>query len=169
MKKIITFLGLYLWAFNTMAMGLCDKAEVTYFSCPVKGGKTLSVCGKKAGETLTFLQYRFGTAQKKELVYPADNAKPSDAFDFSHYWRLDPATNEDFLSFIIIDSSFNSTSYTVTSAFYAATISESGKAESKKGVQVEVQKSGQDTSQTTFVKCNTPITNQLDQLQGLVE
>lgn len=56
---------------------LCKRDEVTYFSCQLKGARVVSVCGSGAVEPsedsahrASRLQYRIGTLQALELVFP---------------------------------------------------------------------------------------------------
>ncbi|MCW3837384.1 hypothetical protein ACFQ1E_15540 [Sphingomonas canadensis] len=49
--------------------GLCKPGETVVFSCR-SGTKTISVCGGTANGA-NYAQYRFGTAKKLELSYPA--------------------------------------------------------------------------------------------------
>jgi len=65
---------------------LCTKDEAVLFTCAVKA-KTLSLCASK---TLTpsegYIQYRFGTPSKLELVYPPRPTHPRDHFS-AQTWR----------------------------------------------------------------------------------
>ncbi|MGH8507063.1 MAG: hypothetical protein ACRETM_14055 [Stenotrophobium sp.] len=50
---------------------LCKANETNYFSCKIKNSsKTVSLCGSDESKTGPWLQYRFGTVSKLELVYP---------------------------------------------------------------------------------------------------
>jgi hypothetical protein len=64
------FFGFGLLAFTAWASAaetLCAASEQVFFNCPVKDSpKLLSVCGR-AGD---YLQYRFGSHERPELVYP---------------------------------------------------------------------------------------------------
>jgi hypothetical protein len=55
------------------AQSLCARDEVVYFSCPVKGGKILSICSNLAevdtNEEGHWVQYRFGKPRRIELAY----------------------------------------------------------------------------------------------------
>jgi len=58
------------------APNLCAKGETVFFSCPVRGGKLVSLCGnigngKDSGDAGPWLQYRFGRPGAVELGYPA--------------------------------------------------------------------------------------------------
>jgi hypothetical protein len=57
------------------AQGLCAKGETVFFSCPVQGGKLISLCGNigDGGDPTgagPWLQYRYGRAGTIELGYP---------------------------------------------------------------------------------------------------
>jgi hypothetical protein len=66
----LVFFGFGLLAFAgwaSAAESLCAANEQVFFNCPIKDStKLLSVCGR-AGD---YLQYRFGSHGKPELVYP---------------------------------------------------------------------------------------------------
>ena len=54
---------------------LCAPDEVVAFSCALPRKKLASLCASKdAGPTAGFVQYRFGTAKKVELAFPAEKA-----------------------------------------------------------------------------------------------
>ncbi|MDO8990668.1 MAG: hypothetical protein Q7U91_13675 [Sideroxyarcus sp.] len=60
---------------------LCRFNERTYFSCSVKGGKTVSVCGSRIiNESRGYLQYRFGKRGAIELALPETLEHPSKLF-----------------------------------------------------------------------------------------
>ncbi len=62
------------------ANSLCEKGEINFSSCTV-GRKTASFCASKSGGPEDwYLQYRFGTAQKLELVVPDDKRKSRGVF-----------------------------------------------------------------------------------------
>lgn len=75
--KRLLAVALLISVFPAFGASLCHKDEKTYFSCTVKGDKTISLCGStdvlddndKPLPT-AWLQYRFGTSAKLELVYP---------------------------------------------------------------------------------------------------
>ncbi len=145
-----------------MAEGLCTPEEHTYFSCPIKSGKTLSVCGQKTADSLSWLQYRFGTKQKIELSYPTDakNIKPGEVFSFSHYMRGSPFTQNDNLSF-----TNGSTTYNVTVDLEDASVTDDGKELVKYGVEITTTEK---PDNPIFISCTKPVTNHLDELQGLI-
>lgn len=60
---------------------LCRFNEKTYFSCSVKGGKMIAVCGSRIiTETRGYLQYRFGKENAIELALPKNLDHPSKFF-----------------------------------------------------------------------------------------
>lgn len=57
--------------------GLCEAGEYTYFSCRLKAGKMVSICGSgpvdptdNDGHRAAWLQYRMGRPGALELVFP---------------------------------------------------------------------------------------------------
>ncbi|RRS03368.1 hypothetical protein EIP75_15565 [Aquabacterium soli] len=62
---------------------LCQTGETVWFSCRVGPAKTVSLCGTR--ETL---QYRFGTPQHLELMYPATASTGYTAFRWAHHARF---------------------------------------------------------------------------------
>ena len=73
---------------QVLAQSHCDKKEIDYFSCEVKGTeKLLSVCGSSlvAGSGPPWLQYRFGFAGKPEMVYPLLKARSFEKFAIVHF------------------------------------------------------------------------------------
>ena len=74
LRAAVTAVSLTAVVASSLAESLCTKGEVTYFSCNTAGGKVASLCGAKIEDrsTLpTYLQYRYGTIQELELVYPS--------------------------------------------------------------------------------------------------
>ena len=62
---------------------LCTKTERTHFSCKVAKDKLLSVCGSRLLTAKSgYIQYRFGTPSKVELVYPPTPDHPNGRFYF---------------------------------------------------------------------------------------
>jgi hypothetical protein len=76
------FLGLVFACFSQPLLAsdsLCHRGETTYFSCAVKSGKLVSLCGnayvkEESGNWIEpdkpWLQYRFGLPDKIDLMYP---------------------------------------------------------------------------------------------------
>lgn len=61
---------------------LCTKQEKVAFSCPV-GKKIVSLCASAdLSETSGYVQYRYGTKDKVELVYPDTLSHPRAHFEF---------------------------------------------------------------------------------------
>lgn len=59
---------------------LCQADEVNFDSCVVEG-KVASFCAsKKLTEKSGYLQYRFGTPEKVEMVFPAIRRNPTGLF-----------------------------------------------------------------------------------------
>lgn len=60
---------------------LCSKGEVAVFSCST-GAKVISLCASPQIDTKSgYLQYRFGTLRKIELLFPAKtNVRPQTVF-----------------------------------------------------------------------------------------
>lgn len=65
------------------AATLCKPAEKAYFSCAT-GHKIASICGMADGRSL---QYRYGTATKIDMAYPAPGTPPSKIF-FGGEWMF---------------------------------------------------------------------------------
>ncbi len=60
---------------------LCESQEDVYFSCPVTGGKIVSVCALKNHDPNSgYVQYRYGVPGKLELVYPKSKLPPAGRF-----------------------------------------------------------------------------------------
>lgn len=60
---------------------LCESQEDIYFSCPIPGGKIVSVCALKNHDPSSgYVQYRYGTPGKLELVYPKSKLPPKGRF-----------------------------------------------------------------------------------------
>ena len=58
----------------------CAVDETLVFACPVDDQRLLSVCASREyGPDSGYLQYRFGLADKAEIVVPAEKVKPSRA------------------------------------------------------------------------------------------
>jgi len=57
------------------AQSLCAKSEVDYFSCRLTDWRIISVCGIVHDEPMAedWLQYRFGSPRKIEMVWPREH------------------------------------------------------------------------------------------------
>lgn len=91
---------------------LCAPGEEAVFACST-GAKIVSLCASKdIGENAGYLQYRFGTRRKTELVYPADTSvRPQSVF--SNGVTGGTGGGADFLRFTSQD-----TTYTLFSDYY---------------------------------------------------
>jgi hypothetical protein len=66
---------------STPGTGLCAADEPVLFSCQVRTGKTVSVCGAAGADGQRFAQYRYGrTGITPELTFPASPAEGEVAF-----------------------------------------------------------------------------------------
>ncbi len=70
---------------GAQAVGQCAAGEEPVLSCPVEGGKVLSLCATGAGGPAASLrlQYRFGKPGRPELVYPDRPASAKGRFFLS--------------------------------------------------------------------------------------
>ncbi|WP_253417595.1 hypothetical protein [Pseudomonas sp. GGS8] len=60
---------------------LCSDDEDIYFSCPLDGGKTVSVCARgNSKPTAGSVQYRYGVPGKVEMIYPKSALPPKGKF-----------------------------------------------------------------------------------------
>lgn len=60
---------------------LCEPDEDIYFSCPLPGGKVVSVCASGNDDPSSgYVQYRYGAPEKIELVYPKSKLPPEGRF-----------------------------------------------------------------------------------------
>lgn len=61
---------------------LCSTDEAILFSCHIRGrNKTLSICGaQRITESTGYIQYRFGTKDKVDLVFPEAKQPPLGLF-----------------------------------------------------------------------------------------
>ncbi|WP_426206526.1 hypothetical protein [Pseudomonas sp. TWP3-1] len=60
---------------------LCNAQEDIYFSCPLSGGKIVSVCALgNTNPNSGYVQYRYGVPEKIELVYPQSKIPPKGRF-----------------------------------------------------------------------------------------
>lgn len=65
----------YAWADTNET--LCVAGEDIYFSCPLNGGKIVSICasGNNSPDS-GYVQYRYGTGKKIEIIYPGLKESP---------------------------------------------------------------------------------------------
>ncbi|WP_092297833.1 hypothetical protein [Pseudomonas sp. NFIX28] len=60
---------------------LCESYEDIYFSCPLPGGKIVSVCASGNDKPSSgYVQYRYGAPEKIELFYPRSKLPPEGRF-----------------------------------------------------------------------------------------
>ncbi|WDG91883.1 hypothetical protein PUP49_00280 [Pseudomonas chlororaphis] len=60
---------------------LCELHEDIYFSCPLPGGKIVSVCASGNDKPSSgYVQYRYGAPEKIEFVYPKEKLPPKGRF-----------------------------------------------------------------------------------------
>lgn len=82
MKKfnVIVCASLLSAAFGAQSQTLCADGEDSVFSCEI-GKKILSICGSKdLDHEKGWMQYRFGTSEKLDLIYPEKNEHPKKHF-----------------------------------------------------------------------------------------
>ena len=138
------------------ATGLCLDQEQVIFHCETdRASKWLSVCaannmeGKEA-----FLQYRFGTPGKIELVFPEHKHNSINQFRYSHYFRYQVDREE--LSF-----DRQGYSYSVFHDYEG----DSGPPETFEGVIVTRSGSFEAISE---IRCKKPAINRLHTLEAIV-
>jgi hypothetical protein len=76
------------------AASLCSASETTVFNCELKENhKIVSICSSKilTGKS-GFLQYRYGTPEKVELVFPKSMEDSQAQFGYDEYSRPDLST-----------------------------------------------------------------------------
>jgi hypothetical protein len=124
--------------------GLCAATETTFFACTTKRAKSISVCGAPPRT----LQYRFGTAQRPELVYPGDASAGPASFLYAHHFRYRADRFE-------VTFSHRSIDYAVFD------YREDGKR--RAGVRV-TNAEGKETE----LVCSGPVTSRLAELEGVL-
>lgn len=75
MSRLLLFIAVIQWVLTSplaRAETLCDSADRVYFSCKTKKNKFLSVCHSAYGD-----QYRYGTREHLELVFPKNESEAS--------------------------------------------------------------------------------------------
>lgn len=74
------YLAVLLVSSGVQSQTHCNDTEINIFSCEI-GKKILSVCGSKdLDDVKGTMQYRFGTAEKLDLLYPDKNEHPKKFF-----------------------------------------------------------------------------------------
>jgi len=136
MRKKIVFTALFLTSIGVQAQTLCVPEEMNILSCEV-GKKILSVCGSKDLDSEKgWMQYRFGTPEKLDMVYPEKNEHPKKSFKSN---RLYSSAEQSLIQELQFKKS--NTAYTV----YTQDIK--GKREA--GVTVTIK------SKDTYLKCKS--------------
>jgi hypothetical protein len=78
--------GMALAAKTPLNASLCAADERVYFSCQAgKGSKRIALCGQVKGAAdgvHGFLQYRFGTREHTEMIYPSSRDESLDKFTY---------------------------------------------------------------------------------------
>jgi hypothetical protein len=153
--------GMALAAKPPLNASLCAADERVYFSCQAgKGPKRIALCGQVKGGAdgvRGFLQYRFGTREHPEMVYPSSRDESLEKFTFGGaYQKLGRMESKEI--------SFHSGSfgYTVYTESYPL-----GDAESDgyaHGAGVRVAKGGKDVA---TVKCGDEPQEDLGELGWL--
>jgi hypothetical protein len=91
----ITFVGL---AYSDDGITLCSQHEDIYFSCPFIDGKIVSVCAlHNTSPNSGYVQYRYGTPEKLELMYPETKSPPKNRFFYVN--ATEGSANRDILKF----------------------------------------------------------------------
>ena len=93
--RCVAILLLSLPAAAIASDSLCQPTEVAYFSCHTTSGKQIALCGsplkREAKDTEQFrhgngyLQYRFGTKQRIEKLYPEDKRASLEKFTGGYF------------------------------------------------------------------------------------
>jgi hypothetical protein len=85
----VALLGAHHLAFAAkpaLSATLCAADEHVYFSCQAgKSAKRIALCGQvkgSPGEVLGFLQYRFGTREHPDMVYPSSRNESLEKFKY---------------------------------------------------------------------------------------
>jgi hypothetical protein len=84
----------FLVAHVASAAGLCSAGEATVFSCELKENhKFVSLCSSRdLTDKNGFIQYRYGTKEKIELIFPKDLVNSRAQFGYDEYSRPDLST-----------------------------------------------------------------------------
>lgn len=94
-------------AHSWAAPSLCAKGETIFFSCPVRGGRVVSLCGSIGGDSgsagaAEWLQYRFGRPGVVELSFPQTKQDSLSKFKGEHVLShlADAEMSADAVSFV---------------------------------------------------------------------
>ncbi|MGC9562548.1 hypothetical protein [Brachymonas sp.] len=87
MKKYFILPFISISALSVHAQSLCSADEKTAFSCPLRNGKTVSLCSSVDADGKNYLHYLFGNKKNIELSYPSKKIPSQKAFrrDYSKY------------------------------------------------------------------------------------
>jgi hypothetical protein len=64
----------------------CLSSEEVYFSCLMKNGKILSLCGDSNNQNKS-IAYRYGNINNLELIFPAGTSESEKQFKYNNYFR----------------------------------------------------------------------------------
>lgn len=82
----------------------CEINEKVYFSCDIKSGKTISLCGNvNSNANPVDLTYRFGRDNKIELIFPESKKGSLEKFNYNHYFRY----QTDYLSVGFVNGKYS--------------------------------------------------------------
>lgn len=139
----------------SVADTLCQKDEVTFFSCEIKGSaKVASLCGSPQLDAHRgYVQYRFGRVGKIELTFPQERQNSQQSFFYAHYFRAQVDRTE---------VTFQNGSYQY--AVYDDYEGEEKPGMHAKGVRVEASTS---TREVDFICTGKPVSN-LAALQSVI-
>jgi len=141
-----SFLALcFLFCEMTSASTLCTPSEKVLFSCQLENSKKIaSVCAAiNLTRTVGYLQYRFGTRGKLELVYPSTKVATQERF----FWReLRPYQSS------VRELTFKSGEYYYTLSAYDVSEALNDIPGGAQVGQIEVEKS-RGSSHPTVLKC----------------
>jgi hypothetical protein len=80
---VLIFLAISLHPKESQAnSNLCRKGEINFSSCSV-GKKIASFCTSSKNVSSPYIQYRFGTPEKLEFVFPANGTKSKEIVFFN--------------------------------------------------------------------------------------
>lgn len=106
-KSLLAFV-IYSFLNVTMAQTLCSKEELQIFNCTV-GVKIISICGSTTSDhDRDWLEYRSGTKNGIDLIYPEERSHPKNYFRFQRlYSSVESSVLEE------VQFKRNSVSYTI--------------------------------------------------------